>query len=568
MAASPNRAGSTTAQYRILLDAPSDAPELGFPQIADTLADIVMESTPRFAIGLFGGWGSGKTTLMQAIEARLDADRAIAVRFNAWRYEKEEQLIVPLLDTIREAVLVWSSGRRGHQQAARRTAKTIGRVMRSLVAGSSVKLGVPGAIDLTFDANKAIASAEQQARAAQEARVPRSSYYASFRALKEAFEEFAGPRTDRRIVVFVDDLDRCLPESALEVLESMKLFFDLDGFVFVVGLDRAVIETVIDSKYRRAEPSDGEVSETMIRGAEYIKKIFQVPFPLMPVALEELPNFLGRAYQEAELPEQQRIELAERVEQHLEYVVGDQNVNPREIKRYINAYTLVTRIQRDLDPAVLLALQTVDFRQDWAQVDDALLAYAEVFIDALARRATEPTALEDLDPELVSLPDDFLEYVSPGRPGAPLLETGEIRRYLFNAQATRSTHDPSLFRAIRDIGELRRRLRDAGRLPPINAEFLREIHKLASQVRTAIPPPTTSTFAALVHQDLDELAGQVENEIGAASEAGGPDWERLTPRIQAWEELARSAAKRLLRLNRAGNVLSGAGTYPESAVKS
>src|SRR5206468_10942273 len=115
--------------------------------------------------------------------------------------------------------------------------KTIGRVMRSLVAGSLVRLGVPGAIDLSFDANKALAAAEQSVRADAEARVPRSSYHASFRALQAAFEEFAGPDTDRRIVVFVDDLDRCLPESALQVLESMKLFFDLDGFVFVVGLD-------------------------------------------------------------------------------------------------------------------------------------------------------------------------------------------------------------------------------------------------------------------------------------------------------------------------------------------
>jgi predicted KAP-like P-loop ATPase len=39
-----------------------------------------------------------------------------------------------------------------------------------------------------------------------------------------------------KIVIFVDDLDRCLPDNALDVIESMKLFFDLPGFVFVVGL--------------------------------------------------------------------------------------------------------------------------------------------------------------------------------------------------------------------------------------------------------------------------------------------------------------------------------------------
>jgi hypothetical protein len=554
------QASSTTAspvRYRILLDTPSDTPARGFPEIGEALAELVMESAPRFAIGLFGGWGSGKTTLMQAIEARLDPSRAIAVRFSAWRYEKEDQLIVPLLDTIREALLVWSTGRRAHRVAARKTAGTIGKVMRSIVAGSSVKLGVPGAIDLSFDANKALASAEQRARADAEARVPRSPYHASFNALRDAFEEFAGEDVDRRIVVFVDDLDRCLPESALQVLESMKLFFDLDGFVFVVGLDRDVVETVIDAKYRRDEAHTTEDGESTIRGSEYVKKIFQVPFPLTPVALDQLPDFLSRAYEEAHLPDVQRTELAQMVEPHLRYVVGDENVNPREIKRYINAYTLLTRIHGGLDRAVLLALQTVDFRNDWAPVDDALLAYEGAFIDALRRRANEPNALEDLDPELVSLPDDFLEYISPGQPGERLLAADDIRRYLFNAQAARSTHDPALQRAIRDLGALRRALRDAIRTRPANPELLRNIHKLASQVRSAAPPPTTGTLAALISQDLEQLVTGVEQQVSAVKST--VDWELIGPMMEGWEEIARRAAKRLLRLNRAGNVLSGAG---------
>jgi hypothetical protein len=92
---------------------------------------------------------------------------------------------------------------------------------------------------------------------------PVSFYHASFNAMKEAIREFVAG-TDRRIVVFVDDLDRCLPNNAPEVLESMKLFFDLEGFVFVVGLDQSVIERAIELKYetpggptRLAEGEDG-----------------------------------------------------------------------------------------------------------------------------------------------------------------------------------------------------------------------------------------------------------------------------------------------------------------------
>src|SRR5581483_1839172 len=91
----------------------------------------------------------------------------------------------------------------------------------------------------------------------------------------------------RRVVVFIDDLDRCLPLNALEVLESMKLFFDLEGFVFVVGLDQAVIERSIELKYGPAEPAAGR----QITGSDYVKKIFQVPFGLPRIPTDQIHLF-------------------------------------------------------------------------------------------------------------------------------------------------------------------------------------------------------------------------------------------------------------------------------------
>ena len=80
------------------------------------------QSEPRFAIGIFGGWGSGKTTLMRAIQGQLDQRRTIVtVEFTAWRYEKEEHLIVPLLDKVREQLLLWAEEHgEGAAGAARR----------------------------------------------------------------------------------------------------------------------------------------------------------------------------------------------------------------------------------------------------------------------------------------------------------------------------------------------------------------------------------------------------------------------------------------------------------------
>ena len=56
---------------KLLLDAPTENPALGYRQIASAFAEVITQSTPNFAIGIFGGWGSGKTTLMTAINASL-----------------------------------------------------------------------------------------------------------------------------------------------------------------------------------------------------------------------------------------------------------------------------------------------------------------------------------------------------------------------------------------------------------------------------------------------------------------------------------------------------------------
>jgi hypothetical protein len=119
------------------------------------------------------------------------------------------------------------------------------------------------------------------------------------------------------------------------------------------------------------------------------------------------------------LPDEQRRELRDFVEPHLGHLVGVGGVNPREMNRYVNAYTLQTRIDPTLDAAALLAVQTVTFRPDWDSVENALLAYGQLFTEACKGRidGTNANALSELDPELISIPDDFLEYVQQEKPG-------------------------------------------------------------------------------------------------------------------------------------------------------
>jgi hypothetical protein len=141
-------------------------------------------------------------------------------------------------------------------------ARNIGKVITSIIAGVSFKIGLPGALEFSFEANKALAKAAEVAAADQSSttaaaqvtarsdpQFPQSVYHACFRTLQETFARFSRDTKEVRIVVFVDDLDRCLPQGALDVLEAIRRFFDLDGFIFVVGLERGIDERFVESRY-------------------------------------------------------------------------------------------------------------------------------------------------------------------------------------------------------------------------------------------------------------------------------------------------------------------------------
>ena len=446
----------------VVLDAPAEHPTLGFEQIATALATIVVTSEPRFAVGIFGGWGSGKSTLMDEIERRVAADeRAMVVRFNAWRFEREAHLIVPLLDTIRGELSerAASDRRQGAEsERMRGIARRIGRVVRALARATSVEIGVAGIGTVAVDAGRAID--ELSPPSGDTAASAQSLYFAAFQELAGAFAEVERANL-ARIVVFVDDLDRCLPTSALTMLESMKLFFDMPGFVFVVGLDERAVEAAVRTKFTAAplRPGREELNQQIER--EYLKKIFQVPFTLPAIAPGQLVDLLNWMDRYGQLGDLQRRDLRDRVRRYLRYVATDGRINPREVKRYLNAYTIRRMVRQDLDPDTMLALQTIDFRGDWNEIyEDVVLAEPDVFVEVLGRfREGDAHAFENLWPQLGVLPLELSEFLRSPE-AAPLAGSRDIERYVSFIETTRSGQN-WVRDAMRDVGTLRQHIRDA-----------------------------------------------------------------------------------------------------------
>ena len=174
--------------FEVLLDDPAEKPALGFDGYADFARATILRSDAQFSVGIFGEWGSGKTTLMEAVRARLADDACMPVSYNAWRYEREPHLIVPLLDVLRGALLNWAKQQPQQQGRARRAAAGIARAAKALLAGMTVSGGVPW-FGFGMSGKDILARLEEvDDTAAEEAQ---SFYHAGFAAMEATVRDFA-----------------------------------------------------------------------------------------------------------------------------------------------------------------------------------------------------------------------------------------------------------------------------------------------------------------------------------------------------------------------------------------
>ena len=435
----------------MLLDSPAEHPGIGFDDYAEALAEVIVSSRAEFAVGILGSWGSGKTTLMRAIKQELDRNESVVpVWFAAWRYEKEPNLILPLLDVLREALEKRAKDKRGWAYDA---AVAVSRAGLAILAGLKLKAGLPGGIEADLELGKTI----EAIKAGREEPTPLSPYHAGYQMLRGAIERLSAGGT-RRVVIFIDDLDRCLPKNALSVLESMKLFFDVEGCVFVVGLDHEIAEKAVAVKYRSIA---GEgTTEPGISGSDYVKKMFQVPFTLPPITADQLKGYLDTIERNGAFGAAQRRDFIDNVRPHFGLLQGGDPVNPREIKRRINLYTmqlkiLSRRLGESPDPDVVLALLCMNFRPDWHVFYVQLADNPRYFQETLREALGGPGQLDAvyLAGARFALPADLAEYLR-GR-AAAVLRVENLQAYVSTAESI-WTSDSWVLGARTELNRLRR----------------------------------------------------------------------------------------------------------------
>jgi KAP-like P-loop domain-containing protein/TIR domain-containing protein len=314
---------------------------LGFNTYARVLAQSALDTPGPFTIGVFGEWGTGKTSLMRLIQSQLEGEsNVVTVWFNAWRYEKEEHPIVPLIGTI---VYELETHRVFSQKFGDSTRRLV-RALRAVAYGFSIKskVSIPGLAEAeaSFVAKDMI---DRKEGITPDPLLDRSLYYGAFNNLESLHLD-----RELRVVILVDDLDRCFPDQAIRLLESIKLVLAQRGFIFVLGVARQVIEGYLQHRYS----SDFGISD--FKGQLYLDKMVQLPFHIPPSA-GRMTEFCSR------ILDHQPADIANQLSEILPPIAEALGGNPRAVIRFVNNILVDLAINSELADAQLMERVPLDY---------------------------------------------------------------------------------------------------------------------------------------------------------------------------------------------------------------
>jgi formylglycine-generating enzyme required for sulfatase activity len=360
----------------ILSDVPAEEDALDFTPYSQTLIKIIQSpntATP-LTIGVFGTWGSGKTSLMRMVSKGLP-ENFQKVWFDAWKYDKEEALwralLLQVLANVRSLAEEIKPQKKAEKEEHQKALDALDDLESSLYRSvereqlgelridwqellkGSLETAVHVGIALVPGLRIAQAVMEQAGKKAatddpggllkaveHEKNKIYSEHIHSLEQFQDKFKWLVDQlirQRDTKLVVFIDDLDRCTPEKAIAVLEAVKLFLDVEGCVFVLGLDQDVVARGVELKYLEL----GKVNESdeklhpVISGAHYLEKIIQLPFQIPPIEPEDMDRYVNSLVKV--WPDKDCSTVFAKG-------LGD---NPRQVKRAVNVFLLLSALSEE-----------------------------------------------------------------------------------------------------------------------------------------------------------------------------------------------------------------------------
>jgi len=351
-------------------DNPSLVDFLGFDAVvAPIVAAISTPDIDPVAVGVHSPWGGGKSTVLNLLEKELSPrTEFFVVRADPWQYDNHDDvrgdLIVEVLDQVEVQFKEWGKV----------TTAVKDLVKRLSWARIGLTLG-KGALSMQWDVEELIEAFTPRGRTDDR----------SMAGFKDQFARLIeGLPYIQRVVVLVDDLDRCLPPAVMATLEAIKLFLAVPKMVFVIAADQEMVRESI-------AVSLGETNRSNAFAVRYLEKIIQIPVSLPRLAPADAEAYTGLLLASAEAaspdalvplanrcserrkkgllpllgdlgglawsPAETTLALATQLAQGLS---ADRLANPRQIKRFLNAFG-VRRLaaesrEVDIEPAVLIKM--------------------------------------------------------------------------------------------------------------------------------------------------------------------------------------------------------------------
>lgn len=245
----------------------------------EDLSSLLEVTTQSFVLGLNADWGAGKTTFIKLWQAYLQKEKGIqSIYFSAWEDDFSKEPLISILGEIKKYINDNFSEKSDVAQSFEKVKSFSGKVLKRGVP-AFVKGMTGGLLDVPKGVEEAIGAITEST--AKELIENYSKDKEVTKEFKKAIQElFSNIDEQKPFVIFIDELDRCRPLYAIELLERIKHIFGIDGLIFVLSIDKKQLVESIKSQYGN------------IDAQTYLRRFIDMEYNLQNPSLDDFCTYL------------------------------------------------------------------------------------------------------------------------------------------------------------------------------------------------------------------------------------------------------------------------------------
>lgn len=289
-------------------DSETELDFLDFDYLIDTIRNIIKNnSLLPSTVGVYGDWGSGKSSLINMSIASFREDKNTeCIYFNGWLFEDYEDaktaLLGSILDTIEknrtldQTAKEYIAGLYKSIDKMKLVKKAIKYGAELLLTGGSSALAdvaLSTIIEKTVGLSDGINNEKWIDTIKGE--LSNKELRKDINTFRDNFDKLLKQTKIDRLVVFIDELDRCSPDTILNTLEAIRLFLYVGNTVFIIGADERHISYAVKTKFKEIEGIGIDI------GKEYLEKIIQYPVRIPRLSAREVELYIALLFMQKEL---------------------------------------------------------------------------------------------------------------------------------------------------------------------------------------------------------------------------------------------------------------------------